>query len=323
MADLRFHHRTGPYSLAQIAEASECVLADATQGARLVQDVAPLSDAGASDLSFLDNPKYKGAFRGATAGACIVSAAMAPEAPSGMALLVSANPYRSYAMAATLFYPWPQGGQIADSASIDPTAEIGPDCVIEENAVIGRGVVLGAGCWIGAGATLTHCVLGRRVRIHSGARIGQDGFGFAMGAKGHLPVPQLGRVMIGDFVNIGANTCIDRGAGPDTVIGMGTVIDNLVQVGHNVKMGRGCVIAAQTGLSGSTTFGDFVVMGGQVGVAGHLNIGSGVRIAAQSGVTKDIPAGQEWVGFPAAPRRQYWREQVLIKKLLSKASLKD
>lgn len=318
MADLRFHNRTGPYSLARIAQASECVLAEPALEDTLITDIAPLDVAGPQDLSFLDNLKYKSAFRVSKAGACIVSQSAASEAPKGMKLLISANPYRSYALAGALFYPWPQGGYISERAHVDASAQIGADCIIEDGAVIGRNVVLGKGCWIGANATLGYCILGERVRIHTGVRIGQEGFGFAMGPKGHLPVPQLGRVMIEDFVNIGANTCIDRGAGPDTVIGMGTIIDNLVQVAHNVRIGKGCVIAAQVGISGSTILEDFVVLGGQVGVAGHLTIGKGAKVAAQSGVTKDIPAGEEWVGFPAAPRRQYWKDLASLKKLLSK-----
>ncbi len=320
MSDLRFHDRTGPYSLAQIAAASECVLADPAQSGMMITDVAALALAGSGDLSFLDNPKYKDDFAATKAGAVIASKAMVQHAPKGCAVLVADNPYRSYALAATLFYPWPSQAGVSPHAHVDPSAEIGDGCIIEPGAVIGRGVVLGKGCWIGANATLTHCMLGERVRIHAGARIGQDGFGFAMGPKGHVPVPQLGRVIIGDFANIGANTCIDRGAGPDTVIGAGCVIDNMVQIAHNVRLGRGCVIAAHAGISGSTVLDDFVVMGGQVGVAGHLHIGMGARIAAQSGVTKDVPAGQEWVGFPAAPRRAYWKAQAKLKKLLSNDS---
>ena len=342
MTDLRFHRRTGPYSLAQVADASECVLSAPATGSIVVDDVAALGDAGISHLSFLDNPKYKDAFRLSKAGACIVSKAMAAEAPSGMALLVSDNPYRSYALAAALFYPFPQSdGVVAPSAHIAPSAKIGvgcsighnvviaddvvigDHCIIEPNCVIGRGVTIGARSWIGAQTTLSHCVIGNQVRVHTGGRIGQDGFGFALGPKGHLPVPQLGRVVVGDFVNIGANTAIDRGAGPDTVIGMGTVIDNLVQIAHNVKIGRGCVIVAQVGISGSTIIEDFAVLGGQSGVAGHLEVGRGARIAAQSGVTKDVPAGEEWVGFPAAPRREYWKQLAAIKKLLSKPHSKE
>lgn len=337
MADKRFHNRTGPYSLARIAQASECVLADNAHADYTVSDVAAIDAAGADDLSFLDNAKYREAYLVSKAGACIVSEAMAKEAPAGMRLLVSKDPYRSYALAAALFYPWPVSvGYISPRASIHPTAKIGANCnigdnvvimenaeigegtLIEANTVIHRGVVIGKNCWIANNATLSYCVLGERVRIHTGARVGQDGFGFSLGPKGHIPVPQLGRVMIHDFVNIGANTCIDRGAGPDTVIGMGSVLDNLVQIAHNVRLGRGCVVVSQVGISGSSVLDDFIVMGGQSGIAGHLHIGKGARIAAQSGVTKDIPAGEEWVGFPAMPRRAYWKFQAGLKKLLSK-----
>lgn len=341
MADKRFHHRTGPYSLARIAEASECVLADPAQGDIEVSDVAALAEAGPDHLAFLDNPKYRDDFRVSRAGACIVASNMVADAPKGMALLVSDTPYRSYALAATLFYPWPDGdGVISPAAHIDPTAIIGRGCSIgagvvigpsarignnvriEAHSVIGAGVEIGDGAWIAPLCTVTHAVIGQKVRLHSGVRIGQEGFGFAMGPKGHLPVPQLGRVVIEDFVNIGANTTIDRGAGPDTVIGMGSVIDNLCHFAHNVKVGRGCVIAGQTGISGSTVLEDFVVCGGQVGIAGHLTIGRGARVAAQSGVTKDVPAGEEVVGFPATPRRAYWKQAAAIKKLLSKPPLK-
>jgi len=320
MTDLRFHDRTGPHSLAKIALASECILADASQGDVMMDDVAPLDAAGGNDLSFLDNPKYKDKFRTTKAGAVIVSKDMAASAPKGCIVLVSDNPYRSYALAAAHFYPWPAGGQVSERAHIEAGAQIGEGCIIEAGAYIGANVVIGKGCWIGSNASITHAVLGQKVRVHAGARIGQDGFGFSLSPKGYAPVPQLGRVLIEDFVSIGANTCIDRGAGPDTVIGMGSVLDNMVQIAHNVKLGKGCVLAAQVGISGSTTLGDYVVMGGQSGIAGHLTIGSGVRIAAKSGVTKDVPAGEEWVGFPAAPRRAYWREQATIKKLLSKGN---
>jgi UDP-3-O-[3-hydroxymyristoyl] glucosamine N-acyltransferase len=234
-----------------------------------------------------------------------------------------------------MLYPWPQSdGMIADSAVIEGThgvncsighhavigfeAVLGDNVIIEPGVVIGRGVIIGNNSWIGAGAVITHAELGQGVRVHTGARIGQDGFGFSMGPEGHMPVPQLGRVLIGNHVSIGANTCIDRGAGPDTIIGDGCVLDNLCQIAHNVKLGRGCVLAAQIGISGSTTLGDFVVMGGQAGVAGHLNIGAAARIAAQSGVIGDVPAGEEWLGFPAMPRMTFWRMQAGIKKLLGR-----
>lgn len=319
MPDNRFHTRMGPFSLADIAKASETVLGPNAHPDMIIHDVAALDRATRSDLSFLDNPRYKAQLATTQAGVCIVSQDNASVAPQNLPLLLSKAPYRSYALAATLFYPPVRPVGIDPRAIVHPTAVLGADVVIEAGAYIGAGVTLGDGCWIGANAIITHAILDSGVRVHAGAAIGQEGFGFAINAQGVVPVPQLGRVMIGKGCNIGANTTIDRGAGPDTVIGDGTVIDNLVQIAHNVVIGKGCVIAAQTGISGSTHIGDYSVIGGQVGIAGHLVIGRGVRIAAQSGVTKNIPDGQEWVGFPAEPRLAFWKTQARIKKLLSKA----
>ncbi len=319
MADTRFHERKGPFTLGEIAAQCEAELHDPAQAGVVISDVAALDAAGEGQLSFLDNPKYRADFQVSRAAACIIAPDMVAHAPAGTALLVSGHSYRSYALAARMFYPPAASGGIDEAARIHPTAKIGPHCTIEAFTVIGPHVEIGEGSHIGSNVSISHSLIGKGVRIHNGVRIGQDGFGFAMGPKGHLPVPQLGRVIIGDFVNIGANTTIDRGAGPDTEIGMGCIIDNLVQIGHNVKMGRGCVVVSQVGISGSTVIGDFVVLGGQAGVAGHLNIGSGARIAAKSGVMKDIPAGQQdWAGFPAIPRREYWKQQAILKKLLSK-----
>jgi UDP-3-O-[3-hydroxymyristoyl] glucosamine N-acyltransferase len=179
-------------------------------------------------------------------------------------------------------------------------------------------VRIGRDCAVGAGATVQHTLIGDRVILHPGVRIGQDGFGFAMGPKGHLKVPQVGRVIIQNDVEIGANTTVDRGANRDTVIGEGTKIDNLVQIGHNVTIGRHCVIVSQVGISGSTSLGDFAVIGGQVGLAGHLKIGMGAQIAAQSGLLSDVPAGQKWGGSPAVPMRDWLKSIVLLQKLTKK-----
>jgi UDP-3-O-[3-hydroxymyristoyl] glucosamine N-acyltransferase len=184
--------------------------------------------------------------------------------------------------------------------------------------VIGPGVVLGEDCIVGACASITHSIVGKRVNIYPGVRIGQDGFGFAMGPQGHAKVPQLGRVIIQDDVEIGANTTIDRGAGPDTIIGSGTKIDNLVQIGHNVQLGRGCVIVAQVGISGSTRLGDFVAVGGQAGLTGHLHIGAGARIAGQSGVMRDIEPGGTVGGSPAVPMADWLRQSALIGQMARK-----
>jgi UDP-3-O-[3-hydroxymyristoyl] glucosamine N-acyltransferase len=184
--------------------------------------------------------------------------------------------------------------------------------------VIGPGVELGDDCRVAANVTLSHCLIGARVVLHPGARIGQPGFGFASDAAGPVKIPQLGRVIIGDDVDIGANTTIDRGSGHDTIIGPGTMIDNLVQIGHNVVIGRGCILAGQVGISGSTKLGDFVMAGGQAGLAGHLNIGTGARIAAQAGLMKDVAAGETVIGAPAVPAIAFWRQVAMIQRLAKK-----
>ena len=198
---------------------------------------------------------------------------------------------------------------------------IGDHAWIESHVSIGHGVQFGNNCRVGANSTVSHSIIGNHVRLYPGVRIGQDGFGFAIDPVGFVKVPQLGRVVMGDHIEIGANCCIDRGAQGDTTIGSGTWIDNLVQIGHNVKIGRGCVIVSQCGISGSTELGDFVVMGGQVGIAGHLKIGSMARIAAQSGVIKDIPPKEEWMGYPAIPLRTFMRQTVKLNQLVQKTKV--
>jgi UDP-3-O-[3-hydroxymyristoyl] glucosamine N-acyltransferase len=299
--------------------------------------VRPLSDAGADHVSFLDNKRYVESFTRSRAGACLVRPDLASRAPKTMALLMTEEPYRGFAKVAWMFYPpAPAGTAVAKEAAIDKTAKVGKECQIDAgavieagaevgrgcrigaNAVIGRGVVIGERGVVGACASLAYCIVGDRVIIHAGARIGQDGFGFAPGPNGHLKVPQLGRVIVEDDVEIGANTTIDRGSGPDTVIGAGTKIDNLVQIAHNVKIGKACIIVSQVGISGSTEIGDFVMMGGQAGLTGHLRIGSGARIAAQSGVMRDIEAGAEVGGSPARRVREWLREQAMLQRMVRK-----
>ncbi|MBM3487383.1 MAG: UDP-3-O-(3-hydroxymyristoyl)glucosamine N-acyltransferase [Alphaproteobacteria bacterium] len=337
MADPRFYTAKGPFSLAVIAEASGARVGTEPDAARMVADVAPLDRAGPDDLSFLDNKKYVAAFRASRAGASFVHPQFAHQAPAGMALLLSDKPYRSYALAAALFYgDDPAASVRAATAVIDPTArigaavsighhavigpgaEIGARARIGANVTIGRGVVLGEDCVVGAAVSLAYCIIGARTRILAGARIGEDGFGHALDATGHVKVPQLGRVIIGEDVEIGANATIDRGAGPDTVIGDGCKIDNLVQIGHNVQLGRGCILVSQTGISGSTRLGNFVIIGGQGGVAGHLTIGDGARVGAQGGVLKDIPAGASVSGTPAIPVQEWLRGHYLLRRLVGK-----
>jgi len=197
--------------------------------------------------------------------------------------------------------------------------EIGPRCRIGPSAVIGDGVVLGAECHIGAHATISHALLGARVVVYPGARIGQDGFGFGIAEDGFVSMPQLGRVVLEDDVEIGANTTIDRGSLHDTVIGAGSRLDNLVQIGHNVRIGRGCVIVSQAGISGSTVLEDHVMVAGQAGLTGHLRIGRRARIGAQAGVMSDVPVGADVVGSPAQPAREFFRHVATLRRLVREA----
>jgi UDP-3-O-[3-hydroxymyristoyl] glucosamine N-acyltransferase len=194
--------------------------------------------------------------------------------------------------------------------------EIGPRCRVGPLAVIGGGVRVGADCRIGAHVSVSHALIGERVCLYPGVRIGQDGFGFAVGAEGFVSVPQLGRVVLEDDVEIGANTTVDRGSLHDTVIGAGTRIDNLVMIAHNVRVGRCCAIVAQAGISGSTVVEDQVMIGGQAGFSGHLRIGQRARIGAQAGVMADVPAGAEVVGSPAQPARAFFREIAVLRRLV-------
>jgi UDP-3-O-[3-hydroxymyristoyl] glucosamine N-acyltransferase len=337
LADPRFFANAGPFSLADLAARAGAELKGAADPNRSVADVAPLEVAGPAHLAFLDNKKYVDVYLKSSAGACLIRPEFIERAPAGMASLVIDDPYRAYAKIASAFYPLPPlMPGVAETASVHPSAHVGHCCQIDPGAVIGAGVEIGEQCHIGANAvigegvvigdhgrigalcSISHALIGSRAFLHPGVRIGQDGFGFAMGPQGHLKVPQLGRVIIHDDVEIGANSTIDRGAGPDTVIGLGCKIDKLVQIGHNVQLGRGCVIVAQVGISGSTKLGDFVVAGGQVGIAGHLQIGSGVRIGAQSGVMRDIAAGETVGGSPAIPMAVWLRQTAEISRFFRK-----
>lgn len=341
MADPRFFEKEGPFSLGELASRIEATVHEGSDKATTIVDVAPLDSAGPDEIAFLDNPKYVGAFEATKASACIVSQKFVDKAPAGMALLVSDQPYRSYALAAQCFYPtscspsdtFGDASAVSPAAHIHPSARLGNGATIEPGAVVGAGCEVGGGAviascavvtkgatvgrdsYIGPGATVSHAHIGDRVIVHAGVRIGQDGFGFAMGLPTHEKIPQLGRVIVQDDVEIGANTTIDRGAGPDTIIGAGSKIDNLVQIGHNVVIGQGCIIVAQCGLSGSGEFGDYVALGARVGTIGHIKIGDGVQIAARSSVIHDIPAGQRWGGTPAKPVREWQRELIALQRM--------
>jgi len=335
MADPKFFATDGPFTLAQLAEIAEATIAPGGDPGRSFKDVSSLEAAGPDEIGFLDNKKYVDAFTASRAGGCIVHPDLASRAPAGMALLLSTTPYLAYARVARAFHPEPAiRPGIHPMAWVDPTARLGSDvevaagafigaraqigarCRIGPNAVIGDAVVLGEDTIVGPNASLSHCEIGARVRVYPGARIGQDGFGFAAGEKGLVKVPQLGRVIVGDGCEIGANSCIDRGSASDTIIGPGTVIDNLVQIGHNVKVGRNCILVAQVGISGSTRLGDGVIIGGQAGLVGHLRIGSGAQIAAQSGVMRDIAPGEVVGGSPAMPIGEWRRQSATLRRLV-------
>lgn len=342
--DPRFFANAGPHALAVVAAA-----AGGTAPAEkllLLTGVAPLQLAGPEQVSFLDNRKYADALAASKAGAVIVHPSMLRHVPEGCVAIVTPEPYLGWARVAGLFHPLPPTSPgihpmavVDATAIIHPTAEIGPftmigarveigpRSVIATGAVLGAGVTIGADCRVGAGCTISHARLGARVVLYPGVRIGQDGFGFATSMTGtgpvHTSVPQLGRVVVEDDVEVGANSCIDRGSAQDTVIGAGSRLDNLVQIGHNVKLGRACVIVAQVGIAGSTVLEDFVVVAGQAGLAGHLRIGRGAKIGAQAGVMGDVPAGRDYVGSPAQPVRDAFREVAVLRRLVQERSARQ
>jgi UDP-3-O-[3-hydroxymyristoyl] glucosamine N-acyltransferase len=327
----RFYSRSGPYSLAIVAEAACGV---AREHELLLEGIAPLQTAGPNEVSFLDNRRYAAALEQTLAGAVVVHPDMQAWVPEGTIPILTAEPHIGWAQVAALFHPAPPvspgvhpSAIVADSAVVDPSTEIGPLCVVEAgaeigpgcrigpSAVIGRGVVIGRDCRIGTHVSLSYALLGARVCVYPGARIGQDGFGFGPTKTGFLSAPQLGRVVLEDDVEVGANTTIDRGSMRDTVIGAGSRLDNLVQIGHNVVLGRCCVIVAQVGISGSTVLEDFVRVGGQAAMAGHLRIGRGAQIGAQAGVISDLPSGSIVLGSPAQPKQEFFRQVVTLKRM--------
>lgn len=332
-ADPRFFPSAGPRRLAEVAAAAGASFAGDAE--RVFTDVAPLALAGPEDVAYLEGRRHLDALRATRAGAVLVAAEFAAQVPQGPLALVCEAPQLGYARIAALFHPRPvavpgihpsavvapgaaigEGCEIGPHAVIGAGAELGPGCIVGPHAVIGPGCVLGAGCVIRSHASMLHCLAGAAVVLNEGARVGSEGYGFVTTPTGeHVTVPQIGRVILGDAVEIGANSCVDRGAGGDTVLGPGTRLDNLVQIGHNVKTGRGCVIVAQVGIAGSTELDDFVVVAAQAGLVGHLKIGSKARIGAQAGVMNDVPAGTDVVGSPAWPARETLRAFARLRQL--------
>jgi UDP-3-O-[3-hydroxymyristoyl] glucosamine N-acyltransferase len=327
MPDPRFYRRAGPFAVADLGVRTQSTVMDGSDPDALVADVAALASAETGHAVFVNEAGLLPALAASQASACFVKPAMARSAPRGCAVLLNDDPRAAFALAAAAFYPDVErppsdaapriaaDADVAPSAVIGPGAEIGSGTRIGGHAVIGPGVRIGANCRIGAGTSIAFCLMGDRTIVHPGVRIGQDGFGFVPGAAGLLKMPQLGRVRVGNDVEIGANSTIDRGALDDTVIGDGTKIDNLVQIGHNVVIGRHCIIVSQVGLSGSCTIGDGVVIGGQAGLADHVTVGARAQIAAKTGIMRDVPPGTAVMGYPAKPIRQFWREVAALTRL--------
>ncbi|HTQ12409.1 MAG TPA: UDP-3-O-(3-hydroxymyristoyl)glucosamine N-acyltransferase [Rhizomicrobium sp.] len=335
MADPRFFDNHGPFALAGLCAKIGAEPGGVDVNARIA-DVASLAAAGPEHLAFCTGKANAKELPLSGAGFCLILKDFAPAStPAGMALLRCASPQHAFVAAARLFYPesdlavWDQtaaihpaakiepGAKLAPGVVVGPGAEIGADTQIGPNTVVGRGVAIGRSCQIGSNVTITHSLIGDHVVILPGAQIGSPGFGFASSAAGHVKVPQLGRVIVQDRVEIGACTTVDRGALGDTVIGEGTKIDNLVQIGHNSRIGRHCIIAGQAGISGSCEIGDFVVMGGQVGVADHAEIGAGARLAGRTGVMPGpLAGGQDYGGAPAQPVKDWLREVTMLRKMV-------
>jgi UDP-3-O-[3-hydroxymyristoyl] glucosamine N-acyltransferase len=334
-----FFETAGPFSLRDIAEHTGSALPPNFDGAQQISGIRPLNTATVNDLAFLDNRRYADQLAVSKAGVCILSKGDAAAAPATTPLLIAKVPYIAFAHAMRLFYADALRSKVAKenqriagelihrTAQIDEGAVVEPGAVIGREAIVGKGSVVSSGavlgyrsvlgedCHIGAGATVTHAILGNQVIIHPGVRIGQDGFGFAMSAQGHLKVPQIGCVRIDDDVEIGANSTVDRGTLSDTIISAGTKIDNLVQIGHNVIIGRSCIIVSQSGIAGSAELGDFVVMGACSGILGHVKVGSGAQIAGMAHVKDDVAAGARMGGTPARPFKEWARELAAIRKL--------
>jgi UDP-3-O-[3-hydroxymyristoyl] glucosamine N-acyltransferase len=336
MADPRFYDNRGPFTLAQICAKAGAAVPGGANGAVQLHDVANLSGAAPEQLSFFTGERYAD-FSQTSAGFCFVPARIKGELPANTLLIPVASVQHAFIAAAEMFYPdchrltgplsgvdpsakIGKGVEMGAGVVIGPGAEVGEGTHLGPHSVIGRGVAIGRGCEIAGNSTITYAYIGDQVVILPGAQIGQPGFGFASGPQGHVKIPQLGRVIIQDKVEIGACVTIDRGALGDTVIGEDTKIDNLVQIGHNVHIGRHCILVSQSGVAGSSELGDFVVIGGQVGVSDHCKIGSGARLAGRTAtiIGQEVEGGRDYGGVPAKPVKDWIREVHTVAALIKK-----
>ncbi|MEI6573613.1 MAG: UDP-3-O-(3-hydroxymyristoyl)glucosamine N-acyltransferase [Alphaproteobacteria bacterium] len=332
--------RSSPKSVADLAALLSLDVSALGENKPILSGVAALDRAGPNDVAFLENTLYKDALAKTKAGVVLIAAPFASLVPSGTIPFIVAHPHSAFATVASALYPTAahpglifghngispgaavhpearleQGVAIDPGVVIGPGAEVGSGSTIAANSVVGPQVRIGRNCHIGSNVTILSALIGNDVIIHSGTSIGQDGFGFAIGRQGHTKVPQIGRVIIQDHVELGANVTIDRGGIRDTIIGEGSKLDNMVHIAHNVVMGRHCLIAGQVGIAGSSEIGDFVVVGGQVGITGHAHIGSGTQIAGGSAVISSLAAGSKVGGYPARPIKTWFREVAAIARL--------
>lgn len=334
MIDNRFHECTGPIRLSELlASSGHAGLVSTLPSDPMVEGASDLSDADAGAISFAASRTYVDQLSMSGAGVVLVTADLADAVADGALAVVCENPYDVFVDVLNVLYPDDSAAVIRASTRTEPLpliepgvvmgvgvaigagAQIGSGTVIGANATIGAGVAIGRNCIIGPNVSIECAYLGNEVVLQPGVVIGAEGFGFQLRSDRHRKIPQLGRVIIQDRVELGANTTVDRGTLGDTVIGEGSKIDNLVQIGHNCRIGRNCVISGMCGLSGSTILEDGVVMGGNVGSAGHLRIGANSRILARSGITHSFPAGSNIAGAPAQDVRMWKREIAAIRRL--------
>ncbi|MGN6582317.1 MAG: UDP-3-O-(3-hydroxymyristoyl)glucosamine N-acyltransferase [Rhizobiaceae bacterium] len=347
MAEPVFFVPSSTYTAGELAVLTGAQLVNPAHADVKILGIASVEAGGEGMLVYIEGKRHEALIPTLRATALLCSANIAAKAPTDMAVLASEKPHYAFAAVARLLYPTAaRPGPLTQEKGISPSAFVEAGAFVEEGAVIEAGAVVCAGaavgkgtviapravvgphcqigrdCFIGPGTSIQAALIGNRVVIHAGVQIGQDGFGYVPGKNGPEKIPQIGRVIIQDDVEIGANTTVDRGGMADTVIGEGTKIDNLVQIAHNVRIGRGCIIAGHCGLSGSVTLGDFVMLGGRVGLADHVAVGSGARLAASSGVMDNVPAGEIWAGAPAIPMRDFFREVASVRKLAGLKSRK-
>ncbi len=328
MVDRSFYKNKGPFTLEQISKHICCEFIGDPN--RVIHDIAPIEEASDKHICFLFNNKYKKYFIKSKAAAFIVL--KDNKIGKGKNLILSDNPHFDMAKVALLFYPkseYPKFSfsdedksmsldgsiKLSTNTFIHKSSKIGKNCEIGNNSIVGPGVIIGDNCLIGDNVSVYFSVIGNNVRLYQGVKLGSEGFGFIMNDKIFKKIPQLGRVIVGNNVEIGANSTVDRGSIGDTIIGDYCMIDNIVHLGHNVRIGKKCIIAAMTGISGSTTIGENVMIGGQVGISGHIDIGNNVRIAAKSGVMKNIKDNSVVAGYPSEKIIDWHRNTIILKKL--------